>query len=71
MANWPIDIRVFLTYYVHEVMNMPNYEKMYFMLFNAITDAVRLLEENKIADASLKLMMAQYNVEELYISAEE
>lgn len=50
---------------------MPNYEKMYFMLFNAITDAVRLLEENKIADASLKLMMAQYNVEELYISAEE
>ena len=71
MANWPIDIRVFLTYYVYEVMNMPNYEKMYFMLFNAITDAVRLLEENKIADASLKLMMAQYNVEELYISAEE
>ena len=60
-----------MTYYVYEVMNMPNYEKMYFMLFNAITDAVRLLEENKIADASLKLMMAQYNVEELYISAEE
>ena len=50
MANWPIDFRVFLTYYVYEVMNMPNYEKMYFMLFNAITDAVRLLEENKIAD---------------------
>ena len=50
---------------------MPNYEKMYYMLFNAITDAVRLLEENKIADASLKLLMAQYDAEEEYINAEE
>ena len=60
-----------LTYYINEVILMPNYEKMYFLLFNAITDAVRLLEENKIADASLKLLIAQHDAEELYISAEE
>ena len=49
---------------------MPNYEKMYFMLFNAITDALRLLEQDDIAGASVKLYTAQYLAEEEYISEE-
>ena len=47
-----------------------NYRKMYFMLFNAITDALRLLEENDIAGASVKLYAAQYFAEEEYIGGE-
>lgn len=49
---------------------MPNYEKMYFMLFNAITDALRLLEENDAAGAAVKLYTAQYFAEEEYIGGE-
>ena len=49
---------------------MPNYEKMYYMLFNAITDALRLLEKNDITGASVKLYAAQYLAEEEYISGE-
>lgn len=49
---------------------MPNYEKMYFMLFNAITDALQLLEKKDITGASVKLYTAQYLAEEAYISAE-
>ena len=33
-----------LTYYIGEVRGMTNYEKMYYSLFNAITDALRLME---------------------------
>ena len=49
---------------------MPNYEKMYFMLFNAITDALQLLEEKDIGRAAFILAKAQYDAEEEYISAE-
>ena len=48
----------------------PDYKKMYYMLFNAITDALRLLEENDITGASVKLYTAQYLAEEEYISGE-
>ena len=49
---------------------MPNYEKMYYTLFNAITDALRLLEREKNHDAVAVLMAAQCQTEELYIEAE-
>ena len=48
----------------------PDYKKMYLMLFNAITDALRLLEENDITGASVKLYAAQYLAEEEYIGEE-
>ena len=48
----------------------PDYKKMYYMLFNAITDALRLLEENDITGASVKLYTAQYLAEEEYIGEE-
>ena len=41
-----------------------------FALFNAITDALRLLEENDAARASLILAKAQYDAEETYLSTE-
>lgn len=46
------------------------YKKMYFRLFNAITDVLALLEQGNIWDAKRLLMEAQCAAEELYISAE-
>lgn len=47
---------------------MPNYEKMYYTLFNAITDALVLMEQEQYADAAIRLAAAQCETEELYIS---
>ena len=41
------------------------YQKMYYHLFNAITDA---LEENKIDDIKGFLIRAQQETEEIYVS---
>ena len=49
---------------------MPNYEKMYYILFNAITDALRLMEAGQHADAAICLADAQCLTEEFYINAE-
>ncbi len=46
------------------------YKKMYFCLFNAITDALGVLEKGNIWDAKRLLMEAQCAAEEMYISAE-
>ena len=46
---------------------MPNYEKMYYTLFNAITDALTLMEKNKPAEAAAVLVSAQCETEEMYI----
>lgn len=46
---------------------MPNYEEMYHTLFNAITDALRLIDQNKITDAAVLLATAQCQTEEQYI----
>lgn len=53
-----------------ELKLLPNipYQKMYAVLFNAITDALDLLEENSQAAASACLKRAQQQTEELYIS---
>ena len=47
------------------------YQKMYHLMFNAATDALRLLEAGNIWDAKKTLMDAQCAAEEIYISAEE
>ena len=47
------------------------YEKMYHRLFNAITDALRLLEEGNIWEAKKLLMDVQGETEEMYMSYED
>lgn len=51
---------------------MPDYKSMYISLFNAITDAINLLQEPKqktdVQSAIEILQKAQQNTEESYIS---
>ena len=47
---------------------MEMYKKMYYHLFNAVTDAI---EENNIDDIKKLLIKAQQETEEIYISWEE
>ena len=47
---------------------MPDYRKMYCLLFNAITDALEQMGKDP-AKARELLMSAQQQTEELYISA--
>lgn len=49
---------------------MPDYQKMYCVLFNAITDALEQIGKNP-AKARDLLMPAQQQTEEIYIHAEE
>lgn len=49
---------------------MPDYQKMYSALFNAITDALEQLQAQNIGLARELLMAAQLKTEELYIEAE-
>ena len=49
---------------------MTDYKKMYFILFNAITDASRLIEKGEYTSAKDILDNAQITTEELYIEAE-
>lgn len=44
---------------------LPRY---YTILFNAATDAIRLLAEEKAEDAKALLIAAQQNAEEIYLS---
>ena len=50
---------------------MPDYQKMYTTLFNAITDAVEKIQQRNCAAAEKILIQAQQEAEDLYISAEE
>ena len=49
----------------------PPYQKMYATLFNAVTDALELLEKGNSAGAIALLKQAQQSAEDQYISAEE
>ena len=49
---------------------MPDYEKMYHLLFNAITDALTQLEAQNYGDVKDALISAQQKAEEIYITAE-
>ena len=45
------------------------YQKMYMALFNAITDALQLMEKGNSAGAAALLKRAQQSTEEQYINA--
>ena len=47
-----------------------NYEKLYHLLFNAITDALEQMEQQNYGTAKETLITAQQEAEELYRSAE-
>ena len=50
---------------------MANYDKMYSLLFNAITDALEMLEKQNFGDAKYILISAQQKAEEIFITAED
>lgn len=47
---------------------MPDYQKLYTMMFNAATDALELLEKLNIGAARDRLQSAQLQAEGLYLS---
>ena len=47
-----------------------NYEKLYHLLFNAITDALEQMEKQNFGTAKETLIAAQQQAEEIYMSAE-
>ena len=50
---------------------MTDYQKMYTLLFNAITDALIQMEKQNYGAAKEILVSAQQGAEELYLSAED
>ena len=54
-----------------EVISMPDYQKMYTTLFNAVTDAIKSIQDGNFGIAKDTLITAQQDTEELYISDEE
>lgn len=50
---------------------MPNYEKMYLSLFNAITNALKKLENQNYGDAAELLRKSQQTAEHFYITAKD
>lgn len=50
---------------------MPDYEKLYHLLFNAATDAVEKLAQGDPDAARRLLIQAQQQAEALYLDAEE
>ena len=52
-------------------MNHTDYKKMYFTLFNVISDAIQNIEQQNYDEAKELLICAQQEAEELFISVEE
>ena len=50
---------------------MQIYKEMYYHLFNAMTDALALMEQQNYGMAVQRLMQAQQETEELYLEAGE
>ncbi len=50
---------------------MPDYQKMYTTLFNAITDALNAIDAQNLGVAKDLLRRAQLQAEELYLAAGE
>lgn len=65
-----IDIKNNSSYDVSGVNFMPDYQKMYAILFNAMTDAIENMEDANYGTAKEILIQAQQKTEELYIEAE-
>ena len=47
------------------------YRKMYYHLFNAVTDAIEALAKNNAVQARWILVKAQQECEEIYLDSEE
>jgi len=50
---------------------MTDYKKLYYKLFNAVTDALEALEQLNVGQAKELLLRAQQETEELYLSEED
>ena len=50
---------------------MVDYEKLYRILFNGITDAIRDIDHDHFGLAKARLVSTQQKAEELYINEEE
>ncbi len=50
---------------------MSDFEKLYFTLFNAVTDALAAMEAQNYGMARALLIAAQQNAEETYCKADE
>ena len=50
---------------------MMDYEKLYFSLFNAVTDALEDMEQLNFGAAKARLVSAQQQAEELYMDVPE
>ena len=50
---------------------MVDYQKMYTILFNAITDAIENIQQRNYGNAEELLVRTQQETEELYIDAED
>ena len=48
---------------------MPDYQKLYTLLFNALTDALGDLQNMNVGSARDRLFQAQIQAEELYIAS--
>lgn len=48
---------------------MPDYSKLYYVLFNAITDALQHIEAQEVEAARVLLIRAQQETENLFIEA--
>ena len=62
-----VDLVEEIEYTETEVIQMTNYQKLYTLLFNAITDALRQLEEQNIGLAKQTLIRAQQAAEKMYL----
>lgn len=52
-------------------MLMVDYQKLYHLLFNAMTDTLDALEEQNFGQAKTLLRQAQLDAEEVYLTATE
>lgn len=52
-------------------MDHADYKKMYYALFNVITDAIQNIDQQNYDEAKDLLICAQQEAEELFISVEE
>ena len=50
---------------------MLDYQKMYYLLFNAVTDALELLETHAYREAITALIHAQQDTEQIFIVSGE
>ena len=55
----------------YEVAEMEIYKKMYYRLFNSITDALAALEQQNFGATAEILRQAQIDSEEIYLDAED